>query len=150
MKITGGYSQPIIHYRSNIKKVNEDNRENFSIGHEKTDAKNGIKDSTDIWVELASKYNIKNATFEELSNLSTELYKAGEISLFEHGLMTLRDPSKSSLFKFTNNLTAADKYGRRDWVVEFQARMERDQKINNDLGYKNNLRAFEILSRLAR
>ena len=150
MRITGGFNQAIINQKPNTKKVNANNQEKFSINNEKIEIKNGNKNSTDIWVELANKYNIKNATFEELSNISKELYKAGEISLFEHGLMTLRDPSKSSLFKFTNNLTAADKNGRRDWIVEFQARMQRDQKTNNELGYKNNLKAFEILSRLAR
>ncbi|WKV09285.2 hypothetical protein Q2T46_02160 [Thermoanaerobacterium sp. CMT5567-10] len=104
--------------------------------------------SSDIWKELSGKYNIRNASFSDIKNISYELYKAGQISLLDHGILTF-DPNESTQ-KIKPNifLTQSDSNGRIDWIAEYEARVNRDLKIGNITGYLNNKRILNILKRL--
>lgn len=125
------------------------NKENRGTSIPSIDSVEKIKDnSTGIWSELKDKYDIRNATFDELSNISSQLYKAGEISLLDHAIITF-NPSKSKLAVKPNiNATQGTQDGRRDWIVEFQSRAYRELKNNNLQGYIQNKRISGILSRL--
>ena len=106
--------------------------------------------SNAIWSELKDQYDIRNATFEELSDISSRLYQSGEISLLDHAIMTF-DPSKSQQAVNPNiNETISTPDGRRDWITEFQSRAYRDLKNNNLQGYTQDKHISDILSRLDR
>lgn len=103
---------------------------------------------SDVWNELKEKYDIRNASFDELCEISTSLYKANEITLFEHAMFTF-DPSKSPM---TSNvdicLTSVDSNGRRDWISEYEARAAQDLRMGNMQSYKHMQKALDILRKL--
>lgn len=104
--------------------------------------------SEDIWQKLAKKYNIRNATFDELCDMSKKLYEAGQISLFHHAILTF-NPSKSPQpIKPNRCLTGADDDGKRDWIAEYEARAAKDLKVGNMMGYMVNKDIIRILERL--
>ncbi|GGB58513.1 hypothetical protein GCM10011409_39970 [Lentibacillus populi] len=46
------------------------------------------KDTSNIWEELSKKYDVTNATFDELKEISMSLYEYGEISFKGHAILT--------------------------------------------------------------
>jgi len=102
-----------------------------------------------IWGELRGKYDIRNATIDEMSAISKELYQAGEISLKDHGLMLS--------LKWVENIKAQSNPGvstgssvRVDWIKEYEARIEFDRRMGNTLGQANNRTVLSIVKRLGR
>ncbi|MGG0670067.1 hypothetical protein [Sporosarcina koreensis] len=117
------------------------------------------KDSSIVYEELSSRYDVRNATFGELVELSSALYEAGEISLKEHALITFDYERATNYLKrnapgvpsnFNMYETSADSNGRRDWIAEFGARASKNFKFGNLIGYQSNMKAVEILERLSR
>lgn len=109
-----------------------------------------------VWEELSKDYDVQNATFDEICDISLKLYEAGEITFKDHATLTfdwnrgvkyfrqnLQVPVKSDL-----NLTPANSEGKRDWIAEYEARVKQDWKFGNTLGYHSNLKALDILKRL--
>ncbi|KJS16441.1 MAG: hypothetical protein VR69_08705 [Peptococcaceae bacterium BRH_c4b] len=122
-------------------KSTEKNLFNLSVTQKKTDVEYKPDQTSDIWGELAREYDIRNATFDELCEMSLKLYEAGQISGGEHAILTfdydkaLQDiKSNIDLSKFPQPasfyLTPASHEGRRDWIAEYEARLEQDSKIN--------------------
>ncbi|NLY75809.1 MAG: hypothetical protein GX075_10965 [Firmicutes bacterium] len=112
-----------------------------------TPENNGIATEKSIWRTLAAKYDIRHATADELREISTALYHAGQISLFNHAILTF-DPAKSPMLNLDINLTPADRDGRRDWIAEYEARLKRDLKQNNLQAALQHHKIIEILKRL--
>lgn len=113
--------------------------------------------SVNIWTQLTDKYDIRHASFDELCELSTSLYDAGEISLFDHAMFTFdwkraaADLAKTFPDAVSDlNLTPADAAGNRDWIAEFEARAKRDFRTNNIRGYVENQKLSKILRQLSR
>lgn len=111
--------------------------------------------TSDIWEELADNYNVRNASFEEICEISYKLYHAGEISLGELAILTFdwnkaRERTQQQLQKPVKDLhlTPANSEGKRDWIAEYEARMNRDLKMNNLLGYDINKKILNVLKRL--
>lgn len=118
------------------------------------------KDSSAIYKGLSDKYDVKNATFEEIVEISNVLYEAGEITFKEH-IVLVFDYGRA-----TNNLkrhapgyvpadfdmyeTSANSNGQRDWISEFGARAAKDFKFGNLVGYQSNTKVLDILERLSR
>lgn len=103
--------------------------------------------SEDIYEQLSKDYNIRNASHEQVCEISRILYNQGEISLFEHGRFTF----KLELPQYPNYryfLTEADQCGKRDWIAEYDARIQQDKKIGNTQGYMQNKKMMEVLMRL--
>lgn len=116
------------------------------------------KDSSTVFEELSGKYDVRNATFGEVVEISNALYEAGEISLKEHAVLTF------DYDRATNNLkrhspgyisanfdmyeTSANSNGQRDWIAEFGARASKNFKFGNLIGYQSNMKAIDILQRL--
>ena len=92
---------------------------------------------------MASKYDVRDITTEETSNLSQELYNAGEISLLDHAILSF-DPSHIPYG--TGFLTQADSTGHRDLISEYETRIDMDKKMSQSL--VNNERVLEYLERL--
>ena len=127
----------------------------FSTGHPQTKS-NTAKSSFEvsetnqielesIWRKMASKYDVRNISTEETTILSQELYNAGEISLFDHAILSF-DPT---LIPYgTGFLTQADSTGHRDLIVEYETRIDMDKKMSNSQSLVNNERVLEYLERL--
>ncbi|MBE1554694.1 hypothetical protein [Sporosarcina limicola] len=117
------------------------------------------KDSSNLYKELSSRYDIRNATFEEVLEISSALYEAGEITSTEHGLMIFdyeratnylkrNAPGVSSSFNMYE--TPADSNGRRDWIAEFGARASKSLKYGNLIGHQSNQKVLDIFEKLLR
>lgn len=164
MKVGFNFSrEPISIYSKNNNVQREFMNESvFGIEQAVVDAQESSvvkQDSSIIYQELSSQYDVKSATFEELIDISTALYDAGEITLAEHALLTFDNgraandlkrfaqgvPSDFSLYE-----TTADSYGRRDWLAEFEARASKNFLHGNIIGYQGNQNALSILERLLR
>lgn len=103
-------------------------------------------DTESIWHKIAAKYDVRNITTEETGNLSQELYDAGEISLFDHAILSF-DPDHF-VQSGTGFLTKADSTGHRDLISEYEARIEMDKKMNDTKNIVNNERILGYLHRL--
>src|SRR5690554_5373818 len=89
--------------------------------------------SSNIWRELSNKYDVRNATFEEITEVSKALYDAGEISLKEVAILSfdyekatrdlIHDATQQGIQispNFSMYETKANEYGQRDWIKEFE------------------------------
>ncbi|HHY22007.1 MAG TPA: hypothetical protein GX525_09060 [Bacilli bacterium] len=153
--------QPSISLKTNISKVDSGKESLFSIQENvaaKVDSILKEKNSPEIWEELSKKYNVRKATFEEVSEISRALYEAGEISLIDHARLTfdmtrasdyLRQHAPMHISKdFDMNVTTANHNGERDWIAEFEARAAKDLKYGHLIGHQNNMKMVSILQRL--
>ena len=98
-----------------------------------------------IWRKMASKYDVRRITTQETASLSQELYKAGEISLLDHAVLSF-DPDR--IADGTGFLTRADSTGHRDLILEYETRIDLDKKMGNSQNLVNNERILEYLERL--
>ncbi|WP_425803282.1 hypothetical protein ACHOLT_17565 [Desulfitobacterium sp. Sab5] len=148
MLITRNYAQPTLYPRTITKSEQKQKPEYVSGAEEKPEAEDKLNESADIWKELSGRYDIQNASFSELCDISKKLYAAGQISFLDYG-MIIFDPSQSSQpLHFDINVTSANRDGRRDWIAEFEARASAALKFGNTGGYTENRKIAEILSRL--
>lgn len=117
------------------------------------------KKPSTIYKEISSKYDVRNATFEEIVELSKALYEVGEISLAEHATLTFDyDRATDNLKRhapgvpsnFNMYETSADHNGRRDWIAEFEARASKSFQFGHLIGYQSNTKIVELLERLSR
>ncbi|MEK5038493.1 hypothetical protein [Sporosarcina sp. FSL K6-3457] len=115
------------------------------------------KDSSTVYEELSGKYDVRNATFDEIVAISNTLYEAGEISLKEHALITFDYERATNYLKrnapgvpanFNMYETAANGIGQRDWIAEFGARASSNFKYGNLVGYQTNSKVLAILQKL--
>jgi hypothetical protein len=143
------YSMPYV--RSELKpKVNK--KDDFSFIQTNQSLPNGdIKSSSysSVWEELKNKYDVKNASNDEISAISTILFNSGQISLRDHATLTF-DPSKSpQQINGTIYLTQMNG-NKRNWINEYQARAEQSLKFGDSQSYIQNKHIIEILERLQR
>ncbi|MGG3799584.1 hypothetical protein [Metabacillus fastidiosus] len=144
---------------SSQSKINQESA--FSINKTIAPEKNGTltqSGSSDVWKEISSKYNVRKATFEEVKEISLRLYEAGEISFLEHATLTFDHAKVANDIKhrarvpvspnFSMYETSSNQNGERDWIAEFEARVKKDFKYGNVLGYQSNMKVFNILQRL--
>ncbi|MCK1999637.1 hypothetical protein MPH47_20835 [Psychrobacillus psychrodurans] len=114
--------------------------------------------SSNTWEELSGKYDVRNATFEEIVEISNTLYEAGEISFKEHGVLTFDYGRATNHLKqilagrtsagFDMHATSANSDGKRDWIAEYEARASKDFKIGNLIGYQSKMNVLTLLQRL--
>lgn len=130
-----------------------DEKHFFKIHNSLTEKQNSYKnDPVDIWRELAVNFDVRNCTFEELCEISTQLYQSGEISLREHAILTFdlnkaREHMQKRLQMPVNDfyLTPATSDGKRDWIKEYEARSTQDLNLGNLIGYENKKKVLGIL-----
>lgn len=111
--------------------------------------------SKDIWAELGSKYNIRQATFDELCEIADTLYSNGQISFSDLAMMTFdwkraADDLRKDYpdVKADFNQVPADSHGRRDWVAEFLARAKQAFSQGNDQGFIRYQRLADMLRQI--
>lgn len=115
-----------------------------------------LKPSRDVYKLITQQYNIRKASYEELCEMSSMLYEYGEISGSDHAILIfnpeiappefikLKDPNYSYF------LTTTDQDGRRDWLLEFEARIKKNYATGNPHGAAYRERLLDILRRLER
>ncbi len=147
MDIYTRYNTPITYIGTNTP-LKKKNNVNFSTSVEENNIEHVANKNLEIWEELGKEYNIRKSSFDELCDMSIRLYQAGQISLFDHAILTF-DPSKSPQpIKPNLCLTEANADDKRDWIAEYEARAARDLKMGNMMGYKVNKNILEILEHL--
>lgn len=138
----------------------------FSKPEGKTqELKLSINDSSKVWEELSSKYDVRNATFDDIVDIADSLYQSGEISLKSVGSLTFNYGKASQDIKqfakssqtavsvspdFSLYETKANVSGQRDWIEEFETRANNNFSHGNLLGYDNNMKILNILRKLER
>lgn len=137
-------------------KPEETDRSTFVVGETDGDAKQ--KDSSAIYKGLSDKYDVRNATFGEIIEISNALYDTGEISLKEHAVLTFDyDRATNNLKRhapgyipadFNMYETSANSNGQRDWISEFEVRAKKDIKYGNLIAHANKSKILNILYQL--
>lgn len=143
--------------------VNKEGKPEFTINkavedHQKSSS--AYKKSFTFNEDISTKYDVRNATFDEIVEMSNELYEAGEISLKEHAVLTFDFGRATTNLKqnapgyipssFDMYETAANSSGQRDWIAEFSARASKDFMYGNLIGHQNHMKIIDLLERFAR
>jgi len=125
-----------------------------SFAQEKVHAEiNSPNPKIDIYKQITQKYDIRNASHIELREIAKKLYEQGEISLLEHGMLTFELKLPAEVVKnnpYNYFLTKTDRSGKRDWIAEFEARVQQNKKIGNLQGSILNRKIVDILALLQR
>lgn len=151
----GSYQSTNLYPKSSTVKTESSGEHLFSIPETVATKQ---KDSSTLYEELSSKYDVRNATFGELTNISQALYAAGEISLIEHATLTFDYERSTNTLKqhaptsvssnFSMYETSANSNGQRDWIAEFGARASKDFQFGNLVGYQTKSKILAILQKL--
>lgn len=115
-------------------------------------------DSSNIWEELSSKYDVRKATFGDIKEIAQTLYEAGEISTHEQLSLTFDYERATNYLKknapipisanFNMYETPSNSNGERDWIAEFEARKSKDFKYGNLIGYQTKTKILNVLQKL--
>ncbi|QDP40873.1 hypothetical protein [Radiobacillus deserti] len=113
---------------------------------------------SNVWGELARKYNVRNANFDDIKSISKALYDSGEISLKEVAVMTFDNERASNYLKqnarahvpddFNMYQTPSNSSGKRNWITEFEARAQKDFEYGNLIGYHNSKKVLSIFQKI--
>ena len=116
------------------------------------------ENTTNIYEELSTKYDVRNATFEDIVEISKALHAAGEISFKEVATLTFDYERATKYIKqnapspvatnFSMFETDANNQGQRDWIAEFVARTKKDLYYGNMIGHQNKQKIVDILKKL--
>ncbi len=153
MKVNTSY-QPNTYPKTQNRAQSKSDSAVFAVDNSGNESKDASKD---IWTELGNKYDIHNATFDELCEIATTLYKKGAISGGECAIMTFDWKRAADDLRKDHpdvvadlNLVPADSEDRRDWISEFDARAKRDFSQGNNIGYIHNQKLADILRQIGR
>ncbi|MTI57724.1 hypothetical protein [Geosporobacter ferrireducens] len=111
-----------------------------------------INESNDVYKELSGKYDIRNVTFKELTEITDKLFEAVEITLFEHSLLTL-DLSKLPVPDGMDNTYLLNKYSdthKQDWIAIFEDSAKTCWAHGDINSYSKDMNIVKVLNRLAR
>ena len=146
---------------STASKINMQTPHNFEqvLVANMSEVKKGNSDGA-IFEELASKYDIRNATFEEIKEIGHALYEAGEMTVKQLMMLTFDYDRATQSIKMASNgqappnftmyETAANADGKRDWIAEFTAHAAKDRQYGNLIGSATKQEILSILQSLER
>ncbi|MBS4539567.1 hypothetical protein GOQ27_13920 [Clostridium sp. D2Q-11] len=142
MRVSGVNNLNSYYLKPNTTKIvdNNDNFEVKNISHLETDK------NDDIWKRLGEKYDVTNATFEEICEIGKELYKAKEITLLELGHLTL-DLSRLPGVK-ENSFIYQFYKGRKNWIEAFKDRAKNQLSFGNMSAYHDFMKCAQYLRRI--
>lgn len=109
-----------------------------------SDAQSESKASSDIWNYVASRYNPRNMTMDEMREMCQTLYDAGEISLQELGRMTIdysRIPGATKYRELGQGLPI-------DWIAEFEDRLALQKAYGTKEGVNNFEKVLGYLNKI--
>lgn len=124
-------------------KKSVDNNDNFEV---KNISQLKTENTNDIWKKLKEKYDVTDATFGEICEISKELYKAKEISLLELGHLTL-DLSKLPGVE-ENSFISKFYKGRKNWIEAFEDRAKNQLSLGNMSGYHSYMKSAQYLKKI--
>lgn len=106
------------------------------------------KGKSNLWKELSKSYDVTNASFNELNEISTALYESGEISFDEHAILSFDfDRATQSL---NQEMSTVDPSEKKNWIEEFQERAAQAFNQSNLIGHQAYLNLVGILQKLER
>ncbi len=97
----------------------------------------------DIWGKLGKKYDVRNATFDEICEICGELYKAKEISNFDLAMNTL-DKSRLPNLKDTSPIAKLYR-GKNDWIKAFEGKAQKQLSYGNMTAYHSLMKLSQCL-----
>lgn len=106
MNITSMNPYKSVIYTKNVNMNTNDKEIAFSISSA-TDDVQKVKADSPIWEEISKKYDVRTATFKDITEISKALYDAGEISLKEVAFLSF-DNERASRNLETQCHTARD------------------------------------------
>lgn len=112
------------------------------------------KSREDIYAQIAKNYDIRSASHKEICEIAKELRESGAITGIECAVLTfnpdphLPDYIKQNYPNYRFSLTKADHNGKRDWIAEYEARIQRDKQIGNTQGVIHDKKILDVLMRL--
>ena len=101
---------------------------------------------SDIWEKLGSKYDVRNATFDEVCEIFHELYEAKEISISELAMSTL-DLSRLPNLKDTSPIARLYR-GKSDWINAFEGKAREQLSYGNMTAYHSLIRVSQCLKNI--
>lgn len=104
--------------------------------------------NNDIWKKLSERFDVRNATFDDICEIGRELYKAKEISLLELGHITL-DVSKLPGVKENSDISLFYK-GKKDWIKAFEERAKNQLSYGNMSGYNAFMKSASYLKKISK
>lgn len=111
-------------------------------------AQEAAQSALDVWKQLGQEYDVASMSVESMTVVSLTLYENNEINLFEHSILSF-DASAGQLGEEADIFrTEADEDGKRDWIAEFQARLEEHQASGDTSAAASDQRILSILERL--
>ncbi|MBU1616097.1 hypothetical protein KJ693_12420 [bacterium] len=134
MKVENSYSS-IFYEKTLSSPKTKEGQNKFSSVLEKTLGENRLDMTSKVLDELAQKYDVRNATLDEIGEIGVKLFNVGIISMTEFCGMGF-DPDhfgECPMLQHTFFTTSADSNGRRDWVTEYEKRAERSLKEYNSI-----------------
>jgi hypothetical protein len=139
IRVNENFWQTILDKRASIQVNKEQKKEGFPPILSSALEKNELNSSASIWEDIRSKYNIRNASFDEIVEIALRLEEAGQISdvecsilIFPHhkALEYLRHELKGiHHVTATGWLTSANSSGKYDWIAEWEARAKESQRL---------------------
>jgi len=104
------------------------------------------------WREAGQNYDVCNMNLAEMEKMTTQLYEAGSISLFDKAVLTF-DPTQvpvngQQLGEDSIRLTKGDAQGRRDWIKEFELQKARAESLGETRNAAVDARMLEVLRRV--
>lgn len=148
MRVSMDYN-PLLYSRTNVNLSANQKADGFFSLPEKSAPEPNEHVAIDIWEELSKSYNIRNASIREIQEISAKLYKAGQISLFNHGMLAFEPMlAPPGALKVNIHMTPFNADGRKDWIAEYEQRAQSDLKTGNPMGYVQNQKVVEILRHL--
>ncbi|NLE00642.1 MAG: hypothetical protein GX640_12290 [Fibrobacter sp.] len=106
-----------------------------------------IVKNSNIWNELSEKYDVCNASFEQLCELSCTLFRAGEISLIEHAIITFYPVNSIQRSEYNSPDSSSSGI---NWISVFKARLTKELVSGNTAGYRNTGTIIKIIEQLKR
>lgn len=160
--------QALGHSITNVISTTKQNKANFEqvLADSKVELNpTKAEPTSNVYEELTKKYNVRNATFDEIVQIANALYEAGEISGKEVSMMTFdSERAKRDLIHHAGHIirangmqispdfslyeTSANEFGQRDWIAEFEARASKSFKYGDLISYQNNTKIASILQKL--
>ena len=160
--------QALGHSITNVLSTTKQNKANFEqvLADSKAEVNpTKAEPTSNVYEELTKKYNVRNATFDEIVQIANALYEAGEISGKEVSMMTFdSERAKRDLIHNAGHIlrangmqispdfslyeTSANEFGQRDWIAEFEARASKSFKYGDLISYQNNTKIVSVLQKI--
>lgn len=134
-------------YNKNYYKIDNTNKVKKFSNIESSDFIKTKEIESDIEEELKQKYDIKNATYEEMCEISQKLLHNGKISLLQHMQMTMDHSRLPNVSKGSYVDDIFNDGTKKNWTSIFQERANLQLYGGNMDGYNSYINIKNILEK---